>query len=292
MILAPFKPPTGGSGDGSGETNLGANVGTGDGEVFRNKTGVTLNFKRLSAGAGIAITDNANDIEIAATGGGGGGEANDGANVGAGTGEIYRDKTGVDINLKTLIAGSNIGITNNADDIEIEFTGTLGEVNDGANVGTGDGEVFKDKTGVDLNFRTISAGSNIAITNNTNDIEVAAVLPTVLGSWQSGVYVYPANTVVLYFIAPFDLEITEIKLLASDAPVTAANYDFTATAPDGVVVTAYDMESMTDNTLASMTLVGANVNVLKDERVSFSFASDNADLTCSGLFIIMNYEAV
>ncbi len=36
---------------------------------------------------------------------------------------------------------------------------TVGEVNDGINVGSAPGEIFRDKTGVDFNFRTIRAGS-------------------------------------------------------------------------------------------------------------------------------------
>lgn len=47
-----------------GETNLGANVGAGVGLVFRDKTGVTLNFKTLIAGAGITIVNGADDITI------------------------------------------------------------------------------------------------------------------------------------------------------------------------------------------------------------------------------------
>lgn len=50
-----------------------------------------------------------------------GGEANDGANVGAGVG-IYRDKTGFDINLRSIIAGTNIDVVQNADDIVINNT--------------------------------------------------------------------------------------------------------------------------------------------------------------------------
>ena len=41
------------------------------------------------------------------------------ANVGTGTGLIYRDVTSNTANLKSLLAGSNITITNNADDITI-----------------------------------------------------------------------------------------------------------------------------------------------------------------------------
>jgi hypothetical protein len=52
------------------------------------------------------------------------GEINTGANVGAGTGTIFRDKIGVVLNFKSLIGGDNITVTNNADDITITSTGT------------------------------------------------------------------------------------------------------------------------------------------------------------------------
>ena len=106
------------AGGGGGEVNTGANVGSGTGLIFRDKTGVTLNLKSLLQGANVTITNNANDITIAATG-----EANTGANVGAGTGTIFRDKTGVTINLKTLLAGTGISLANNANDITITATG-------------------------------------------------------------------------------------------------------------------------------------------------------------------------
>ncbi len=52
------------------------------------------------------------------------GEANTGANVGVGTGTIFRDKIGVALNFKSLIGGDNITVTDNADDITITSTGT------------------------------------------------------------------------------------------------------------------------------------------------------------------------
>jgi len=50
-----------------GETNLGANVGGGSGEVFARKTNETLNFRSLAAGNGISINQSGDVITIANT---------------------------------------------------------------------------------------------------------------------------------------------------------------------------------------------------------------------------------
>ncbi len=42
-----------------------------------------------------------------------------------------------------------------------------------SNVGTGEGHIFKDKSGINLNLKTIKAGSYITVTNNTNDITIS-----------------------------------------------------------------------------------------------------------------------
>jgi hypothetical protein len=49
-----------------------------------------------------------------------------------------------------------------------------GEANTASNVGTGAGEVYKEKVGVDLRLKTIKAGTNVTITNNTDDVTIAA----------------------------------------------------------------------------------------------------------------------
>ncbi len=53
---------------GAGEANTGANVGAGTG-IFRDKTGVNLNFKSMIAGANVAVVDNGNDITVSSTAG-------------------------------------------------------------------------------------------------------------------------------------------------------------------------------------------------------------------------------
>jgi hypothetical protein len=61
------------------------------------------------------------------------------ANVGAGTCLIFRDKTGNNINFKSLIQGSHIVITNNANDITL--------ATDGTNLNTASTIVARDGTG-------------------------------------------------------------------------------------------------------------------------------------------------
>ena len=49
-----------------------------------------------------------------------------------------------------------------------------GEANTASNVGTGQGDIFKQKTVADLELKTIKAGANITIVNNESDITIIA----------------------------------------------------------------------------------------------------------------------
>jgi len=112
---------------------------------------------------------------IGGTGGGGTGDITGAANVGSGAGLVFRDEVAGVLNFKRFIAGTNITITNGADDITIAASGGgAGEANTASNVGSGAGTIFKQKTGVDLELKTLLAGSNITLTNNASDITIAA----------------------------------------------------------------------------------------------------------------------
>lgn len=72
------------------------------------------------------------EVGLSSSGGGDGctilvGEANDGANVGAGEGEIYRDKIGVTLNFRTIEAGPNITVVTDGDVVRIS-TGSGGGI--------------------------------------------------------------------------------------------------------------------------------------------------------------------
>jgi hypothetical protein len=156
-----------------GESNSGINVGAGgDADVFSQKNGVNLEFRRLIGGTNVTITEGAETITIDAASGGAG-EVNTASNQGGGE-ELALAKSGVDLPFKTLVAGANIAFTVGAETIEIEAVGGVaGETNTASNVGLGEG-LFKQKTGADLEFRSIIAGTNISFSTTTDGITVNA----------------------------------------------------------------------------------------------------------------------
>lgn len=105
--------------------------------------------------------------------GGGAGEANTGNNVGTGQGNVFRDKTGTTLNFKKLQQSGAITITDNADEIVIATAGAVGEANTASNVGTAGVGIFKQKTGVALEFKNINAGSTkVSVVDDTGDAEI------------------------------------------------------------------------------------------------------------------------
>lgn len=153
----------------------GNNLGTaGDGEaVWVNKSGTPpnmyLNFRRIAGGSNVAVSVSGNSVVVSATG-------YAMANVGTGTGQVWRDTTGTTtrtFNLKTIKAGANISVTNNADDITIAATINVYNV---ANLGSGHG-IWRDTTGTNPfthNLKSLVAGAGISISSNTTEITIAS----------------------------------------------------------------------------------------------------------------------
>jgi len=198
------------TGGGGGETNTASNLGAGEG-VFSTKVGADLQFKSLVAGTNVSLSSDANTITISSTGGGSG-ETNTASNVGAGGVGVFKQKTGADLEFKNINSGEGISVTNDAGNDEIDVavnvnglaaeasldgaadfvmvydtsagghrkallnnlpTGGGGEANTASNVG-GETELFKQKSGIDLQFRTLVAGSNVTLTQNADTVEIAA----------------------------------------------------------------------------------------------------------------------
>jgi hypothetical protein len=108
----------------------------------------------------------------------------DGSNL-TGTGEnntasnltttgFFAQKNGVDLEFKGLTStGSTVFITTDGTTVNVENAAGGGESNTGSNVGTGN-PVFKQKTGVDLEFRTLVAGTNVTITSGATELTISS----------------------------------------------------------------------------------------------------------------------
>ncbi len=146
-----------------GEANTGSNLGAGSG-VFAQKSGVDFEFKSIVGGTGINVTSDANTVTInnASLG-----ETNTASNLGAGEG-VFGSKSGVDLRFKSIVAGTNISLSSDANELTINATGSAsGESNTASNTGTGGVGVFKQKTGVDLEFKNLNSSAGIHLTDNT-----------------------------------------------------------------------------------------------------------------------------
>lgn len=153
-----------------GEINTASVVGAGE-DIFKEKSGTDLVFRSIRGdGSTIAVSTVGDDIVISAPIIG---EDNQAANLPGGTG-IFAQKNGEVLEFKSLIAGTNITLTPEANTITIDAS-AAGEANSGTNVGTGN-EIFKEKSGTNLVFRSLTAGSGIVLTNSIdgNEIEIAA----------------------------------------------------------------------------------------------------------------------
>lgn len=112
----------------------------------------------------------------------GGGEDNTASNVGAGTGQVFKQKTGEDLELKTLAQGTFMDITNNVSDVDLAVDGAalVSSLVDpiyaknGISIGAGSA-FFKQKTAGNIEIRSATQGANagIVLVENTNDVSFA-----------------------------------------------------------------------------------------------------------------------
>lgn len=97
------------------------------------------------------------------------GEANTLAEVGTGDVSVVVAKSAEELRMKSLKQGSNVTLSETATDITIAAAAP-GEVNTASNVGSG-AEVFKQKTGEDLEFREL-VGINCDVGVSGDNVEI------------------------------------------------------------------------------------------------------------------------
>lgn len=176
-----------GGGGGGGEANTGANVGTTGVGIFRDKTGVTLNFKQLSSSTPrIVIGDDVANSRI--------------------TLDLNGLTPGTDIQpYAQILAQAVSGFAAATDNQVLTKSGSnliyatpaagggAGEANTGANVGTNGIGLFKNKTGVTLNFKKLQVNSSrLTIVDDTGTDRVlldigtltTADIPNLSGTYQ------------------------------------------------------------------------------------------------------------
>lgn len=147
------------------------------GTFFLQNTGEVLWYKRTSApGSWIQV-------------GSGGGGTDTIANVGTaepGAAGVFAVKVGNEFQLKSLVPGTGVTLTPNADHILIDATGAGGgEVNTASNLGTTptrEGTFFA-KVGADLRFKSLVPGTNVTLVADDDEIIINASggIPAVVG---------------------------------------------------------------------------------------------------------------
>jgi hypothetical protein len=116
------------------------------------------------------------------------------------------------------------------------------------------------------------------------------------GSFDTDVAIAPNDTSIIKWFAPQDLTITAIKVYGQTIPLsTAGTYTLAADGAGNNLISAatFDLETLSAATLTTMTLTAttADLDLTAGDVFTFSFVSDNADLTATGLYIQVIYEA-
>lgn len=146
-----------------------ANAGAGTSLVVSG-TAPSLSVKSLSSGTGITLNDASSNIQIVNSSPASGISL---SNAGTGT-SLLSSTTNPTFTTKSLTAGTNVTFTSTANDITINASGGGGGTYTFTNGGAGTTLVSTASTATDFKPVSITAGTNVTITNSGTDILIAS----------------------------------------------------------------------------------------------------------------------
>lgn len=165
------------------------------------------------------------------------------SNVGTGQG-LFKQVNGNTAEFKNIKAGTNTTVTTVGDDIVIDSTGGgSGEINTASNVGTGEG-VFKQKTGVDLEFKniTVTPSNFLSVSTVGDDVQIN-------GAHDHSVLGNTTNT---------KIGLSSLENLTSGTNNTSIGYTAGQGITTGLQNTVVGCNSLKNNVSISNTIVGYN----------------------------------
>jgi hypothetical protein len=168
----------------------GSNVGVGDGDVFRDRTGPqlapVLEFRTIAGSSdGIAVATGANEVNVSCNLIGGNPSLTPGATM-------YIGKAGASLDFRTLVAGSGVTITQGVPTGEDVTIAASGFVTNLANEGGG-AAVFDSLAGTVAELRTLVGSANgLAVTQNAMTIGIDNTLTG--GNLGAGAQVFANKT--------------------------------------------------------------------------------------------------
>ena len=246
-------------------STTGANVGTGTGLIFRDKTGNNINFKSLIQSSHIAITNNANDITL----------ATDGTNLNTVSTLVARDASGNfsagTVSITDLVASGNVELDNS--------TATIGNILKGGNSFIHNFGTDNTFVGVNAgNFSTSGTGQNsglgintlASLTTGSNNIAIGYQAGQTLSSGSGNVYINAA--------AGATNENNTIRIGTSQTACFIAGIDGVGVSGNGVVVDANGQLGITlsskrfKHTIHDMDAHSANILNLRP--VTFIYNND------------------
>ena len=226
-----------------------------------------LVLRGIEAGAGIELNlEDADGVGgttqkkiVISTSGEISGETNTASNLGE-TGEgIYGSKSGSDLRFKRLVAGTNIALSSDSNTITISAEDSVGESNTGSNVGAGAG-IYKDKSGTALRFKSLIAGSNLAISPAGDTITIDALTDSIS---FLGLIDVPDSYTADYFVK-VNSGGTAVEFVALAAVASSGDYDDLSNLPSlAAVATSGDYDDL-DNKPA----IPVNIEDLTNVHVS------------------------